>query len=242
MAELTLNFVPRDLRDTATFATAALHALAREEARERKPLRLLEPGFATWAQFRGRLLATDLLELLLEDAAVTQPSAFVLPAELGHPSALPQGAIHEWIAALADLDLSGPSTDYVTDQARRLGVPTRMARSDLHRVKPQHQILELPGSGAQLAHHLVTTHDDIYLQSNFVVACRDWRDAQLAGLVGVELGISGPAPVVMDPDLRTTRATEQRFDYVIGLHPEKGGDFRVDSLEEWFPGATVLLV
>ena len=45
----------------------------------------------------------------------------------------------------------------------------------------------------------VTTHDDVYLQNNFTIACRDWREVTLAGLVAVELGVSGPAPAVIDP-------------------------------------------
>ena len=82
MAELSMEHVPRELTTTASYAAAALHALAREEARDRKPKRLLEAGLATWTQFRGRSGATQLLELLLEDAAVTQPTAFRAPSDV----------------------------------------------------------------------------------------------------------------------------------------------------------------
>lgn len=239
MVELSVTEAPKNLRTTATYATAVLHALAREEARERKPRRLLEPGLATWVQFRGRLGATDLLELVLEDASVTQPTSFTAPADLDLP-ALPPTLVDQWLRTLGELDLSEPGPDYVTAQARRLGVATRMARSDLHRVRPEHQILELPGSGGQLAHHLVTSHDDVFLQNNFTIACRDFRDATLAAVVAVELGVSGPAPVTIDPELRAARSAT--FDYVVGLDPDKGGDFRAAQLAEWFPRATVLLV
>ncbi|RZO52513.1 MAG: hypothetical protein EVA89_31905 [Sandaracinaceae bacterium] len=242
MDELSFEQVPRDLRSTATFAAAALHALAREEARGRKPQRLLEPALATWAQFRGRMRSPALLELLLEDGAVTQPTAFEPPPVAHSLAKLDPKLIDGWIAHLRDLDLDSDSLEYVTEQAKRLGVSTKMARSDLHRVKAQHQILELPGSGAQLAHHLVTTHDDVFLQNNFTIACRGWPDATLAGLIAVELGVSGPAPVVMDPELRQVREGTKGFDYVIGLDPDKGGDFRLSQLQELFPRATVLLV
>lgn len=242
MAELSMEEVPRELKATASYAVAALHALAREEARDRKPKRLLEDGLATWAQFRGRLHATHLLELLLEDAAVTQPTAFRAPSDVPAIGSLPKAVVDGWVREAAQLELDASSLDYLTTQAKRLGIPTRMARSELHRVKAHHQILELPGTGAQLAHHLVSTHDDVFLQSNFVVACRDWRDVVLAGLVAVELGVSGPAPVSLDPDLRLARTSDRRFDYVIGLDPDKGGDFRKAQLVEWFPSATVVLV
>ncbi|MCU0671545.1 MAG: hypothetical protein MUE69_02010 [Myxococcota bacterium] len=242
MAELSMEEVPRELKATASFAVAALHALAREEARDRKPKRLLEDGLATWAQFRGRLHATHLLELLLEDAAVTQPTAFRAPGDFPSVSSLPKAVVDGWVREAAQLELDASALDYLSAQAKRLGITTRMARSELHRVKAHHQILELPGTGAQLAHHLVSTHDDVFLQSNFVVACRDWRDVVLAGLVAVELGVSGPAPVSLDPDLRLARTSDRRFDYVIGLDPDKGGDFRKAQLVEWFPSATVVLV
>lgn len=242
MAELSMEHVPRELTTTASYAAAALHALAREEARDRKPKRLLEAGLATWTQFRGRLGATQLLELLLEDAAVTQPTAFRAPSDFPSLATLPKELVDGWVRGAAQLELDASSPDYLATQAKRLGVTTRMARSELHRVKAHHQILELPGTGAQLAHHLVSTHDDVYLQSNFVVACRDWRDVVLAGLVAVELGVSGAAPVSLDPDLRVARASDRRFDYVVGLDPDRGGDFRKAQLEEWFPAATVVLV
>ena len=100
MAERSLEEVTEDLRTTAVFVAAEVNTLAREEACERKP-----SGVATWTQFRGRLRSPDLLELLLEDATVTQPTAFGVPAELnavGAPRARHRrvdrvaGASHQW--------------------------------------------------------------------------------------------------------------------------------------------------
>lgn len=243
MAELSTRFVPEELRDAATYATAALHALAREEALERRtPPRLLEPSMATWQQFRGRLTPTDLLDLLLEDAAVTQPAAFQPPADVGALAQLPVSAVDEWLEALRDLDLTAEGSEYLHSQAKRLGIATRMARSELHRLRPHHRVLELPRSGGQLAYHLVTSQDDLFLQQNFTIACHDWRDATLGALVAVELGVSGDAPTAIDPELEGARSAQPTFDYVVGLHPDKGGSFEQGELQEWFPDATVLLV
>ncbi len=74
MPDLDLKGVPADQQDAALFATATLHALAREETLGRRTPRLLEPGLATWQQFRGRMDVQNLL--LVEDGAVTRPVAF----------------------------------------------------------------------------------------------------------------------------------------------------------------------
>ncbi len=236
---MTRLAIPNDLsaapRDAARFATATLVALAREERLDRKPKRLLEPQLETWAQFRGRMDAVDLLELLLEDAAVTQPTAFSLPAHLGSLSSLTPALVGGWVEQLASLELASPSADYVAEQARALGVSTRGAKSELPRVRSHHAVLELPGSGGQLSHHLVSTHDELLLQSKFTIACRDWRDVALAGLVAVELKLSGPAPVVVDPTLASLRAA--RVDVILGLHPDKGGLFTEADLHRFWPAS-----
>ncbi|MCA9621927.1 MAG: hypothetical protein KC731_23040 [Myxococcales bacterium] len=233
--------VPEEQRDAATYAVAALHALGREERRGRRPVRLLEAGHATWNQFRGRLGARHLLELLLEDGAVTQPRAFTVPEGLDL-SVLSHGLVAGWLSEVPSLALEAPGEDYIGEQAARLGVSTRLAKSSLHRLKPHHRVLELPGSGGQLAYHLVTTHDDVYLQDVFTIACGDWREATLAGLVAVEVGLSGDAPVWLDPELRRARKDGRVWDYVVGLDPAKGGRFESLLLQQWFPKATVLLV
>src|SRR5205814_3027574 len=84
--------------------------------------------------------------------------------------------------------LSEPGVEYVAEQARVLGIPTRMARSDLHVVKPHQKVLELPGTGGQLAHHLVASQRDLTLQDNFIAACGSWQELTLAGVIGLELG------------------------------------------------------
>ena len=46
-------------------------------------------------------------------------------------------------------------------------------------------------------------------------------------------GGPGHTRLVMDADLRATRASDTRLDCMIGLDPDKGGDFRPTQLQEW---------
>lgn len=264
-------------RDTALFAACALHALAREEARGRRPRRLLEPEHATWSGFRGRLDARDLFALVLEDAAVTQPGAFTPPPVLGRSEQLlyhrlPESLARNWLdqftalaASTSDTSISAsdPVPDYIASQARRLDIPTRMARSKLHKLEPHHRALELPGTGGQLAFHIANRQSDIHLGDVFTIACATWRESLLAALIAVELGITGPAPTVAIPPADTDDArldnlianisAPTRIDYVLGLSPEKVGDkagdktgdkgaFDQAALQARFPNATVILV
>jgi hypothetical protein len=235
-------------RATATWAAAVTHALVRDEAAGRRPVRLTEPRLDTWTRFRGRLNNADLVELMFEDAAVLHRVPFDA-AFLGEP--LNGSVSHEIADALiqaipSQLQLT-PSIDYVAEQARYLGLPTRFARSDLHVVKPHQKVLELPGTGGQMAHHLVTSQKDLTLQDNFAVACTSWQELTLAGVVGLELGAPNTdfAHKIAINDLgKSDHPLRQRsFDFVVGLHPDKGGLFKVqDQLAIWFPTAKILLV
>jgi hypothetical protein len=203
----------------------------------------------TWSRFRGRLTNADFLALLFEDAAVIHRIPFD-PAALGgpvRPERLPESAADAWIKAIASLPLADSGPDYVLDQARLLGLPTRMARSDLHVVKPHQKVLELPGTGGQLSHHRVSTQGDLTLHDNFTVACGSWQELTLAGVIALELGSphSDFATRIDVEDIRKDKHSirQRTFEFVIGLHPDKGGLFRVeDQLSIWFPTAKVLLV
>lgn len=249
MPSLDLSMLTTEQRPSGVWAAALLHAIARDEAAGRRPERLTEPKLDTWMRFRGRLTSADFVALLLEDAAVLHPIPFD-PSTLGaplDPADVPAGAADAWLEALASMSLSTPSADYVAAQARLLGIPSRIARSDLHVVKPHQKVLELPGTGGQLAHHLVSTQGDITLQDNFVVACASWQELTLAGVTALDLGAPHTefatrvdADALLEPDhpLR-----QRSFDFVIGLHPDKGGLFRVeDQLAIWFSSAKVVLV
>ncbi len=236
-------------RPGGAWVAGLIQALARDEAAGRRPRRLTEPRLATWTRFRGRLTATDLVALLFEDAAVIHPIPFDA-ARVGVPTGwdrLPETVAQGWIDGLAGLDLAGDPADYIAGQARLLGLPTRLARSELHVVKPHQRVLELPGTGGQLAHHLVATQGDLSLKDNFTVACASWQELTMAGIVALDLGAAdtGFATRVEVADLRDpTHPLRQRgYDFVIGLHPDKGGPFQVqDQLAIWFANAKPLLV
>lgn len=196
-------------------------------------------------RFRGRLDSLALLELLLEDAAVTQPSAFDVAAIFGPRVSLSNVSaelVDAWLTALADLDLGASSADYILAQARRLGVPTRMARSELRKIESHQRVLELPGTGGQLAHHIVKTQPNVFLRDNFTIACASWREKALAGFVGVDCGVSGPMPIVFEPDPTYATLRASKFDQVLGLDPKKGGSFDPSEHTEWFHGAVFVLV
>lgn len=249
MSGFDLGELPEEQRPTAAWAAALLQALARDEAAGRRPERLTEPRMATWNRFKGRLASDDFVELLFEDAAVLHPIPFNASV-LGNPirfDRLTESVAERWLELVPALDLKGTGGMYVEEQARMLGLPTRMARTDLHVVKPHQKVLELPGSGGQLAHYLASTHPDLKLHDNFVVACSSWQELTLAGVVAVELGAPHSDFIMrIGPDdlLQADHALRKRsFDFVIGLHPDKGGQFRVaDQLAIWFPNAKVLLV
>jgi hypothetical protein len=249
MHSLDVADLTDEQRPTGVWAAALLHALARDEAAGRRPPRLTEPKLDTWSRFRGRLTSADFVELLFEDAAVLHRVPFD-PSALGEHvcmDQLPEGVADSWIRSIASFPLTSPGADYVAEQARFLGLTTRMARSDLHAVKPHQKVLELPGTGGQLAYHLVASQRDLSLQDNFVVACSTWQELTLAGVIGVELGaphtdfVTG---IEIDDLRKADHPLRQRsFDFVVGLHPDKGGLFRVeDQLAIWFPTAKTLLV
>jgi hypothetical protein len=210
---------------------------------------LTEPDLATWRRFRGRLSSSDFFELLFEDAAVLHAIPFdaTTLGERLDIARLPESTTDAWLEAIPQLDFADSSADYVAEQARLLGLPTRLARSDLHVVKSHQKVLELPGTGGQLAHHLASTHSEITLQDNVVIACGSWQELTLAGVVALELAAPNTDFVTrVEPDgLRDSKhpLRQRSFDFVVGLHPDKGGDYRAeDELAIWFSSAKILLV
>jgi hypothetical protein len=249
MPSLDVGNLTNEQRPAGVWAAALLHALARDEAAGRRPQRLTEPKFDTWSRFRGRLTSADFVALLFEDAAVIHRIPFD-PSTLGGPiqlDDLAESAADSWLNTLGLLPLNEPGADYVAEQARLLGLTTRMARSELHVVKPHQKVLELPGTGGQLAHHLVTAQHDLTIHDNFTIGCGSWQELTLAGVIALEMGAPHSdfaTPVEVEDLRRNDHALRQRtFDIVMGLHPDKGGLFRVENqLAIWFPTAKVLLV
>lgn len=249
MMSLQIPDLAPSQRQAAAWGAALLHALARDEAAGRRLPRLTEPGLATWKRFRGRLSPNEFLALLFEDAAVLHRVPFDAAA-LGEKldlATLPDSIAQSWLDALPSIDLASAQAEYLAQQARLLGLPTRLARSDLHVVKPHQKALELPGTAGQLAHHLVSTQPGITLQDNFVIACESWQELTLAGVVALDLAAphSNFVSRVGATDLHNVEhpLRQRSFDFVIGLHPDKGGVFRVDDqLAIWFSNAKILLV
>jgi hypothetical protein len=249
VADFELQDIPAAQLPSAKWAAALLYALARDEAAGRLPARLTETRLGTWSRFRGRLTATDFAALLFEDAAVIHPVPFdasrfegLLNVEL-----LPEAVTQRWLDSLSKTDLTESGANYIEEQARLLGLPTRLARSDLHVVKPHQKVLELPHTGGQLGHHLVSIYPGLTLQENFVVACSSWQELVMAGIVALDRGAprSDFAMGVSSDELRNAShpIRQRAFDFVVGLHPDKGGAFGVeDQLAIWFPTAKILLV
>ena len=249
MPGFDVSALSNDLKPTGTWAASLIHAIARDEVAGRRTQRLTEPKLDTWARFRGRLNSADLVALLFEDAAVLHRVPFA-PASVGGAmrlDRLPASVADAWLSSINSLALDAAGPEYILEQARLLGLPTRMARSDLHVVKAHQKVLELPGTGGQLAHHLVSTHKDLTLQDNVVVTCSTWQELTLAGIVGLELG-APHSDFVMRADADALKDAghplrQRSFEFVVGLAPDKGGQFRVeDQLAIWFPNAKVLLV
>lgn len=249
MPTLDVSRLTEAQRLTGVWAASLLHAIARDEAAGRRRPALTEPKLDTWRRFRGRLSSVDLVSLLFEDAAVLHRLPYD-PVAVGGPvrlAQLPEAIADEWLTSIESLSLNTPSSEYIFEQARLLGVPTRMARSELHVVKPHQKVLELPGTGGQLAHHLIDTQRDLALQDNFIVACGSWQELTLAGIIAVELG-APHCDFAVHADAMELRNPEhplrqRSFDLVVGLHPDKGGLFRVeDQLAIWFSTAKLLLV
>ena len=239
MLTLPVPELAPEIQGTAVLGAALLHALARDEAAGRRPRRITEPDQATWARFRGRMGPARLLQLVAEDAAVVHP----VPFGLAPLDALPDDLVAGWLRQVPELDLDAPGEDYLQAQARLLGVQTRLARADLHRVKPHQKVLELPGTGGQLSHFACTVQQDVFLQDNFTIACESTAELALAGMAAVDLNAPNADFARLDPDLSRTRAEAGRsFDFVFGLHPDKGGRFESARLKELFPFTTVVLV
>jgi hypothetical protein len=236
-------------RPSGVWAASLLHAIARDEAAGRRRAALTEPKLDTWARFRGRLTSVDLVALLFEDAAVLHRVPFDADAlgESLRPEQVPDAVADSWLKSVESLRLDCSGAEYILEQARLLGLPTKLARSDLHVIKAHQRVLELPGTGGQLAHHLVSSQKDLTLQDNFAVGCGSWQEMTLAGVIALELGAPRSDFITRADaaDLKNADhpLRQRSFDFVIGLHPDKGGLFRVENqLAIWFPTAKILLV
>ena len=137
MPSLDVADLTNEQRPTGIWAASLLHAIARDEAAGRRMPRLTEPKLDTWSRFRGRLTSTDFIALLFEDAAVLHRVPFDSSA-VGGPmnlERLPESLADAWLTSIGSLSRTGSGSDYVLDQARLLGLPARVARSELQVVR-----------------------------------------------------------------------------------------------------------
>jgi len=237
--------LPASAHREAAYVAAALWAIAREEHAGRKPKRLLEAGHATWERFKGRMGPRDLVGLLLEDAAVTLPEPFAFSAILGPDAALdvvPEALLGDWLGLAPSLPLDMPVREYVDAQAQLLGIEGRPAYAELPKLQPHHRVLELPGSAGRLATHIASTQAGVAFHDVFTFAASSWQERVLVGLGAAALGTVGAIRVSLDPELRSARASGERFTHVLGVRPDKGGTFSKEALEPWFTGADIKLV
>lgn len=245
MELLPIDGVRGQSRTRVCAIAAATQALARSEERNERRPTLRGDGLPAWQRFKGRLDAIDYIRLQLENAAATQPFAFDLSALVGDGelfSSLPLELASEWVELSGLMESEVEAEEFVTDVARLLKLPTRFGRADLHKVLPHHRVLELPGTGGQLALHLVRRYEDVFLQDSFTIACATWQERLLAGIVAVECGLSGTAPIVLDPTLAVSRDLHDRYDHVVGLTPDSGGLLAANQLALWFPSADIQLI
>ena len=226
-----------------------IHALARREHSGRAPKRLLEPGRATWQQFRGNLREPYLLTLLAEDSAVRFP----LPADPNHvlqPSSrltfadIPRVKVFSWLEELTTERLNRSRGDALTSAAAALKLPNRFAGSNLHKLQPGSRVLELPGTGGQLVAKALEKSPDAVLHVNCTVLTGSWAERAMAGIVAMEFDAPHIDFIREDPDLAWATSTSERsrFDLIFGLQPDKGGQLDAETLSSRFPLATVVLV
>jgi hypothetical protein len=228
-------------------ARCLLTAIARRERAGRAPVRLTEPDLATWEQLRGNLRLPDLLALLAEDAAVRYPLPADVRRVLGADadlSRLTDTTVYTWLRALTPAVLDATRAETITDYARALGLPSRFAGADLHKIQTDKRVLELPGTGGQLVARALERSPEAWLHIHTTVLTSTWADRAMAGLVAMEWDAPGVAFVVDDPQLTWATAPEQRnrFDLVFALQPEKGGAYSELALASRFPAATLVLV
>jgi hypothetical protein len=231
------------------YAAALIAALARDEAGGRRTPRLIEPGQATWQRFRGRLGSADLLRLLAEDGAVLHPIPFA-GARVGVTlDDIEDALVDGFLEGLGSKDLRNPGAAYVESQAQLLGLPTGLAWSEFQqgKIEPHQKVLELPGTGGQLCHRLVTTQPALTLQGSCTIACGSWAELVLAGIVALDLGAPSSDSILaataeeLKNDQHPLR--QKQFDLVVGLRPDRGGKLQVaDQLALWFHGAKLVLV
>ncbi len=192
---------------------STLQAIARLEAADVRPPRLTEAGHEKWLRFRRKLGWRHFIELLHEDLA----NAFPMPFDTRRwESALIDALSEDEAEALVEECAVPPSADTATflrDRAQALGLAHGGALSDVPKVQPRHQVLELAGSGGRIAAAQCLQHEGLALHQNFTFVARSEAERIAIGLATVELRANEPLIVASVDDL----PAKTRFDRVVGL-------------------------
>ncbi len=197
---------------------STLLAVARLEAAGTRPPRLTEPGHGTWQRFRRNLGPRDFVELLCEDLAAPFPLPFDLdlwgtdPAPLSALADLDDTTV-EALIATASRAPEAPVDDWLRERAKALGLSSGGVFSELPKVQPRFDVLELPGSAGRIAARLCSTDETLSLDRQFTIIADTPAERVLAGLCTVALGANRPTVLTTDE----LKAKPRRFDRVFGL-------------------------
>jgi hypothetical protein len=186
--------IPSDQRDK--FYAMAVLGLKAVDARGGGRQRLDANADATWAAYKGEQLLADRVDLLVRDAAVTQPTAFaprvVFDLEgiaeddafgAEWPGARGQAA-GDWLRALPPSD----ALAFLREVARVWGLAVTAPAESLGQVKPSTRLV-VAGAGALLATFEAFDGRSGFAFAEQVTVVADHPgERQLAGLAGALLG------------------------------------------------------
>jgi len=193
-----------------------LASIARLEAAGIRPPRLTEPEHQRWQRFRRNLSCSDLIDLLHQDLAMAFPEPFGRHQACDLDDEQAKALLLEAASPSEE-----PSSRFLLRQAEALRLPTGGALSNAPQLQPQHQILELPGSGGRLSAYLCARDQSLGFDRQFTLMADSEEERCLIGLVTVEL--RGNAPRVWSSEqLEEELAKGARFDRVLGLKAAPG--------------------
>ncbi len=222
----------------AALLATTLRSIARLEAAGVREPRLTEPDHARWHRFRRKLGWRAFIEIMHEDLA----GAFPVPFDLARWPEDPRrslteeeaGAIVASAASAAEIHLD--TTSFLREAARALGLPASGALSELTKVQPHHQIVELPGSGGRIAAALAAANTGLSLHDQITFVVGSTAEHVAIGLATVELRANEPR-ILSVAELRAAKAAGKTFDRVFGL---RESPLAVELADTIFPEARLV--
>ncbi len=231
--------IPSDQRDT--FYAVAILGMRALDARSNGRQRLDANADATWAAYKGAQQHADRVDLLVRDAAVTQPTAFAPRVVFDLPGLAdddPFGAdwpgaegprAGDWLRATPAED----ATAFLRDAARAWGLQVGTVSQPLGTITPASRLV-VAGVGALLA--VFAAFDGRsgfdFAEQVTVVADRP-GERQLAGLVGALLG-SHQAVKLLAPNAAKDAVAAFRAERIIASSDVSAAVTR--ALDSWRQG------